>query len=154
MNLLFFRGTDLISAAIRFQTRSHYSHVAIEQSNWPGAIVESYPGKGVRRRFVLEDEMKKYDVHRYELCAPLAISQECDMIDFLNDQIGKPYDYLGVLRFITRSKDPAVGFSKWFCSELAAEAFKHIGRPLLNVEESWKISPALLAMSPLLTRVV
>lgn len=155
--LLFFRGTDLISAAIRWQTRSHYSHVAVSIERTPfdaHVVIEAYPGKGVRERRVEAAELIKYDVHEYEFRQPTMTAFESSiLLNFLRMQVGKPYDYLGVARFLTRSKDSDLVNRKWFCSELAAAAFKHAHHPLLNVEESWKISPALLAMSPLLRRI-
>lgn len=53
-------------------------------------------------------------------------------------QIGKPYDWAGVLGFGFRRRwqdDDA-----WFCSELVAWAFAEAGTPLFRTEH-WRITP-------------
>ncbi|SMO76130.1 Permuted papain-like amidase enzyme, YaeF/YiiX, C92 family [Balnearium lithotrophicum] len=69
--------------------------------------------------------------------------------DFLYKQIGKPYDWLGILGFILlnpniESKD------RWFCSELVFAAFKQAGIELLKNTHPSEVSPRLFLKSPLL----
>lgn len=63
-------------------------------------------------------------------------------------QLGKPYDLTGVIAIAIhrdwRSTD------SWFCSELIAWAFEKAGRPLLRADHLNRITPGMLALSPLL----
>ncbi|MHB8674545.1 MAG: hypothetical protein ACYDAK_12835 [Candidatus Limnocylindrales bacterium] len=79
---------------------------------------------------------------------PADTPQETVFYDFLNAQIGKPYDALGILAFVGgrdwRAPD------SWFCSELCAAALEACGYfpwPLASTTN--KITPAdlLLAIS-------
>ena len=59
-----------------------------------------------------------------------------DLILFINNQLEKKYDWLGLLLFRWRHhKD------KWFCSELVAEALKVGGYEPLQDVESYTLSP-------------
>jgi uncharacterized protein YycO len=81
---------------------------------------------------------------------PLDEHQVARMADWLNQQIGKAYDWGAVFRFVSRRKvNPAESSRRWFCSELAAAAFTvATGIRLLRLP-AWKISPGLLYASPL-----
>jgi hypothetical protein len=57
-----------------------------------------------------------------------------------------------LIRWQTRSHY-AQDDDTWFCSELVYAAFQKAGIKLLNVDEAWKVSPALLAMSPYLRKL-
>jgi uncharacterized protein YycO len=75
------------------------------------------------------------------------------MVDWLNLQIGKKYDWGEVFKFVTRRKvDPSGADRRWFCSELAAAAFSVASGQVLIRMPSSQISPGLLAASPLLVR--
>jgi hypothetical protein len=49
MKLLFFHGKGLINSLVRWQTNSHFAHVAIQPDGWSD-IFEAVPKHGVRRR--------------------------------------------------------------------------------------------------------
>jgi uncharacterized protein YycO len=81
---------------------------------------------------------------------PLDEHQRRRMVDWLNHQIGKGYDWGAVLRFVSRRKvNPAESSRRWFCSELAAAAWTMATGGMLLRLPSWKISPGLLYASPL-----
>ena len=65
--------------------------------------------------------------------------QLSDMIQFLEEQIGKDYDYWGIFGFLVRRD--VQRRSKWFCSELIAEALNRIG---FDIDETYKMSPEKL----------
>jgi uncharacterized protein YycO len=68
--------------------------------------------------------------------------------EFLVKQVGRKYDYLGVLGFVFRA--PSLHRrKKWFCSELVAEAYAYAAYPLLR-SPSYKVYPGMLAASPML----
>lgn len=139
-----YRGTGLINALIRWQTRSHYAHAAIQVDDM---LYEALPFKGVIRRFLRSDD-NKADTFFLDLNGGFLASR---VKTFLDEQVGKKYDFLGVLRFLTREKERR--HNRYFCSELVYEALMQGGVMPLRCAESWKISPALLALAPVLRLV-
>ena len=81
-------------------------------------------------------------VERFEIDAPDSV------LDFAKSQVGKPYDWAGVIGWMVRNRNWEED-DKWFCSELAAFSFMKAGFPLLN-EVAYRITPRDLLISPLL----
>lgn len=80
-----------------------------------------------------------------------ATPEQVEKIDaFVRGQLGKPYDYTMVARFVSRRQASRTESGKWFCSELVFAALLHAGIELLRGTEPWEVSPGLLARSPLL----
>jgi uncharacterized protein YycO len=149
MRLLFSHGNDLISRLIRWQTRGDYSHVAIELEN--ATIIEAWHKGGVLHH---PDAAAFAKIHPGAIVTPFTIrdissKKMTKARNFLLGEVGKPYDFRAVFRFVSRV--PATKNNRWFCSELAAAAFAHAGMPLLH-QEPEHISPRDLAMSPFLCR--
>ena len=130
-----------MSAAIRWQTRSQYSHAAIQLED--GSIIESWQGDGVRRKYLSDWE----GVDVFDIAGAPDLNEE-EIKEFLLDQLGKGYDYRSVLRFLTKKKGDAS--KSWFCSELVFEAVKAGGLNLLERVEGWQVSPSVLSFSPCL----
>jgi hypothetical protein len=139
MILAFCRGRGFLSALVRWQTWSKYSHVAIVTHE---GVFESIPFRGVRRREFWPD-ISGIDFYSVE-------TRTIPVLTFLNLQLGKTYDYFGVLRFLPRWRKNDRG-SSWFCSELAFEAARLGGVYLLRGIPPEKVSPGVLALSPHLT---
>lgn len=141
------RGTGLISRAIQWQTRSHYSHASVMCRN--GCGIEAREGKGVR---VTADWLKfKALDEQVDLFTVKVTEAQADSIEaFLLDQVGKKYDWTMVARFITRRQAARDESGKWFCSELVFAAFQQAGVELLRDTQPWEVSPGLLGRSPLL----
>lgn len=143
--VLLFRGRGVISALVRWQTRSVYSHAALLLPD--GQILESWQGAGVRvRSFSDWSGVECFSVHG---ATPAKWRQA---VDFGLQQVGSGYDYVSVLRFISRRNAPDNG--RWFCSELVAAALQVAGLPLLSRVDPAEVSPAMLSWSPLLVREV
>lgn len=146
MNVLAYRGVSLISRAIRWQTRSPYSHIALEMAD--GAIYEAWHVGGVRC-------MPDYRIGhtpgtRIDVFGlPITAMGEAHARTFLDEQVGKKYDFADVLRFLSRRS--ATENDKWFCSELALVALRKAGVKLLNLEP-WAASPRDVTISPLLVK--
>ena len=70
--------------------------------------------------------------------------------DFALEQVGKPYDYRGILKFVSRT--PYATNGKWFCSELAAAACAAGGVELLRIP-AHESSPRDVAASPMIEHV-
>lgn len=141
--ILLFKGQGAISKLIRWQTNGQYSHAAIQRED--GRIIEAWhnPAK-VRLRGPLQNwnNVEAYDI------VGMSDAQWAKAIEYAEAQIGKKYDFGGVLRFVTRwrkKKD-----DKWFCSELVYQAVLEAGVPLLARIQCSQVSPAVLSFSPLL----
>ncbi len=138
--ILLFRGRGIISAMIRWQTRSEYSHAAFLLPC--GRIIESWQGSGVHIKTLNDWEgIDSFGVHG------MTNEQWEEAILFARKQIGKKYDYRGVCRFVSRRKVPAD--DRWFCSELVAKALEVAGIKLFRNLDSTEISPGMIARSPL-----
>lgn len=139
--VLLFRGRGLISAAIRWQTRSRYSHAALRLRD--GRIVEAWQGSGVRITSL--DGPAGVDAYRVPC---MGARQWDDAIAYACRLVGRGYDYWSIVRFVSRRHMPAD--DRWFCSELVFCALAAAGVRLLERVEASAVSPALLAVSPLL----
>lgn len=142
MAIIQFSTTNAVgSRLIRTFTWSHFSHVDVVLKNGDlfGALAE---------RGVCQHSMQRYArVKRYRVDVDAKA-----LVDALFSQLGKPYDWGGVLGLGLRHnwQDD----NKWFCSELMAWAFMQAGAPLLNTEDSYRITPRDLELSPLLLPLV
>lgn len=116
----------------------------------PGNVIEAWKG-GVRLAASISASHTPHTkVDVFEFKTPLCSGSTKLMAQFLCAQIGKPYDYLSIIRFLTREPDNRWNMSKWFCSCLAFEAALTAGRELLERTPAWKVPPAWIPMSPLL----
>ena len=139
--VLLFRGRGLISRLIRWQTRSCYSHAALRLPT--GQIIEAWPGKGVHLTTLAD--YTGVDV----FTVPSAARHQWEWaISYARGQVGRGYDYWGVLRFISRDNLP--DSERWFCSELVFAALHQAGVHLLKRVPSWAVTPRDLSLSPLL----
>lgn len=142
--VLLFRGRGILSSLIRWQTRSAYSHAAIHLGD--GAIIESWQGAGVRRTWLRDwSNVTQFGVRG------MTGAQWRRAIDFAEAEIGAGYDYLGVVRFVSRRRLPLN--ERWFCSELVFAALEAAGVRLLERTEAAEVSPGMLALSPYLEEV-
>lgn len=139
--VLLFRGRGAISALIRWQTRSPFSHAALLMPD--GRIVESWQGAGVRVKTLADwDGVDFFDV------PSMTDFQWSLALDFALELVGRGYDYRAVARFVSRR--PAADNERWFCSELVFAALEAAGVSLLERIDAAAVSPGLLSLSPLL----
>ena len=159
-----YQGTSFVSRLIRWQTRSCYSHIAVRftEDIWvnrgggreslinAGAVIEAWKG-GVRLVPTLSaSHTPGTRVDLLEFVNPLTYAEEQAVAAFLLSQVGKGYDYLAIIRFLTREPMNYWNKKKWFCSELTFESSLTAGRDLLARIPAWKVPPAWVPMSPLL----
>lgn len=155
IDVLLYRGRGFGSSLIRWQTRSPYTHAALR---FPGpacqgpagdVIIEALQGCGVIRRRWNEDDDGLCDAYRVGWISDegYALAKEWAFA-----QVGKPYDWLAIARFITRRRH--YSGARWFCSELVFETFLRADVRLLARTEAWEVSPGMLARSPILTERV
>ncbi len=160
MEIALYRGKSLVSLLIRWISRGAYSHSAFRldahseqiaykmQGRSPfkrlhifaeGSVVEAWKG-GVKNSICLATlHSPGTPVDIFSLKEPLTDEEELTLLAILDSQIGEPYSYLNVLRFITRRPGDEDG--SWFCSEQVAQDFMDIRRPLFERTQSWEVPP-------------
>jgi len=142
-----FSGTNHIaSRVIQYTTNSWANHVdfVLPDGVLLGAVAVANKLNGAKTKsgVVYHDmyPLNKYErVERYEVDAPDTV------LDYAISQLGKPYDWRGVLNIVIRNED-WFDDQRWFCSELIAAAFEHAESPLVRGVAS-RITPAILLFS-------
>ena len=142
--ILLYKGRGMVSRLIRWQTNGSYSHAALQRPD--GRIIEAWHKPPKVRLTRLKDWS---NVEAYEVVG-MTPEQWDEAIAWAESQIGKKYDFGGVMRFVTRWRKKQD--DKWFCSELVFEAIKRAGVPLLERVQCSQVSPTVLSFSPLLMR--
>jgi len=145
-------GTGPISKAIQWQTRSDISHTAILDPTTMNVVealahVDEEPwwatGRVVIRHlawYPADTECFLYEPKNPEFNHTAAW-------DLAQSLVGAPYDYLGVMRFISRKSHAFEDVQKWFCSE-AATVVSRAGGDQVQHLPAWGVSPKLHAASP------
>jgi hypothetical protein len=145
-----YKGRSLISRAIRCFTWSPYSHAAWIDTT-ANCVIEAWSGR-VRRVADMSNQHTPgtaVDIFYVDVTR----EQDSKIAAFMQAQVGKRYDYRGVIHFITRRSENASGQTRWFCSELVHAAYRSAGIELLSRIPDYKVSPGLLSYSPLLRLV-
>jgi hypothetical protein len=147
-----YRGVSPLSRLIRWQTCSVYSHAALIDLG-TNQVWEAWARVGVQGPHGAGDyHTPGTQVDVFKIVPDLTPTEETRLRRYAEQQMGRGYDYLGVLRFISRrsTHDPR---AKLFCSEYVDQAFYQAGRPLLFRVNSDRVAPGHLAWSPLLQYV-
>ena len=147
IEIALYRGNSFVSRLIRFFSRDIYSHAAIRVDD---AVFEAKEFKGVIKS--TDWNIKNEEVDIFLLKQEISNEKLQDLKNFLDKQVGKPYDYLMVLGFILyTSREGRKNSGKWFCSELIFAALEKIGIKLLNYLQPWKVHPSMICYSNLIT---
>ncbi len=124
----------LVNRAIRFFTKSQYSHSEICVGNpFDGAVlcVSSVGTEGGVRGKVMQLNPDKWDIIQLPAVYPQQV------LNFLTAHKGKPYDLVGcvrsVLPFVSREHA-----TKYFCSEVCAT--------VIGIQDPWRMHPGVLHM--------
>jgi uncharacterized protein YycO len=141
-------GTSLVSRLIRWRTWSDISHTAAFVGATGDEVIEAWEGS-VRRQSWKVGHASGTRIEIYRV--PCTLDQRREFYNFLSGQIGKPYDYSGILGFMLRAKTESK--DSWFCSELVFSAARAAGIDLLSRIEPYQVSPGDLNVSPLLEPV-
>jgi hypothetical protein len=121
----FVKSHTLIGKLIRITSGGKYNHVSI----WVrGYLYEASMKYGVTKVRCDRDYRSSNWLHVWDL-------NEDKVVEFLDAQVGKRYDWLGVISFIWIFVQQ--GVEKWFCSELAMVALmKGLGKEEYNQRQS------------------
>ena len=145
MRILAYSGTSWPSLLIRFQSRSRFSHVAVELDD--KTVIEAWAFIGVRH---VSDKSEAHKAGTVIEAYDITGEYDQDAVEsFLHSQLGKKYDYRSLIRFITRRHTRAD--NKWICSELVLEAFRRGGLELQKRIPASHATPRDIIMSPHLT---
>ena len=142
ITLQFVSDDSIASDLIAWYTRSIYTHVDIVRPD--GWLLGARANGGVKVRSPTYRTFKR----KKRFVTTLSTEQETKFWNAATAQIGKPYDWTGIVAFIAdrnwRHPD------HWFCSELVAWCFEQAGVPLLRVAGADKVTPRDLTTSLLL----
>jgi uncharacterized protein YycO len=142
MKLLLYKGRGIVSRLIQWQTRGTFSHASILFTE-DDMVYEAWQGKGVIKHKLNRQDLEGIKAFSYK--DPLSLAIKDTAREFLEAQLGKPYDWKGVIRFVSRKRH-AIN-DEWFCSELATEVFSLINCPLFRFTQSYEVSPDLMKRS-------
>ena len=127
----FCKSNSVTGWLVRLFTFSQWNHVAIEVN---GKVYEAKGQTGVTSSSA-KDYLKHWaETATVQIAAPSPVSA----VAFLDAQIGKRYDFGGIIALPFRKSWH--GRSKWFCSELVAAALMAAGLPKMRIE-SHRITP-------------
>lgn len=171
MRIANYCGKSLESKAIRWLTRSIYSHTAfvfdeqtvkaVEEVKragimlpriiFPvaGAVVEAW-NSGVRNVISTSAQHQpgtQFDL--FDFKEPLSLTEEMQLVKLIHGDIGDPYNWTNVWRFVTKKPGRNIDDS-WFCSEQVFQRSADIGRVLLARTQAWEVPPAWIPKSNLL----
>lgn len=142
MFVCLYKGNGFIDRAIQLQTRSHYSHASLLFDD--GDVIEAIQFVGVHQTTLTVQPGCSVDLYSVN-CTP---EQEKRAKEYAVKQLGKPYDYRSIVRFLTREDDYDFDQAEWFCSELAFQCCWQAGIHLLQNIKAWAVSPGILSLSP------
>ena len=142
-----YKTGGIISRLIRWQTRGEYSHAALLFDG--ETSIEAWHKGGVQEGPIGHLHSKGTQIDVYEIDAP-----HCEGLirEYADAQVGKPYDFMMVARFMSRRGETKRSKGKLFCSELVYMAMEYGGVDLFHHTEAWEVSPDLLKRSPLLKK--
>ena len=149
IKLIFSSRKGWLSKIVRMVTWSDYSHVdmIIGHDHVIGAShTEGVTESSLAYRKSVSNKWLIAEVHT------LSVEDDENLFRAMKSQVGKPYDYTGVLGFLFHRDWQKE--ERWFCSELIAWAFSKVGTRILadSVRKS-RVSPEHLLMSPMLKKV-
>lgn len=146
-DLFAFAGTGPLSWAIQWRTKSRYSHVALAVRLHEGAdrlfILHAIWRLGVvllpASRYLSSYHGRAWWVALKPAHAPDGLRAELLRLALL--ELGRPYDWRGVLRFVLPFVKQASG--AYYCSELAAALRQKVG-----LADETQLSPAQIVAQP------
>jgi uncharacterized protein YycO len=136
-----YNGKSLTSWIISKKTWSDITHTSAFLND--EVVIEAWGG-GVTKRTWREGHTPgtRIRIMRVEC----TWEQEEKFYAFLESQIGKKYDFAGILGFGLSANLECK--DRWFCSELIFAAAQYAGIELLKRIEAHKVYPGLLDVSP------
>lgn len=140
-DLIFINSDHIGSKLVQWWTNSIFDHVEICIGD--RKVIGAKPKGGVQIRDISTLESGKWCLTRPAIT--LLDNQQEDIVNFLKSQVGKKYDWMGIMGFpMNRNIDNP---NRWFCSEIAGKAFTKGNYPLIPRKSPSMIPPELLYQS-------
>lgn len=149
-DLLCFRGRGFLSGVIRLVTRSAYSHVGLVHLFEGHVYCLEAVASGVRL-CRMSEEVRRYEggIDYFEVLSA-GEKERRGAVGFAFQQLGKPFDFVGLARFFVRivfhARLKARADDRFFCAELVARAYAGQGLRFAERPATWT-SPSDLAAS-------
>lgn len=123
MKLIFAADGDPLSKIIRAVTSCRWHHVGVVFDDY---VIES------RFAGVVKTSLAEFKARGDFAVVDCDIKDEPKALQFALDQLGKKYDFAGLISFPFRARwqDPA----RWYCSELVAAIACEGGSPLVRTD--------------------
>lgn len=139
-----YRGISTISSAVRFQTRSVWSHSALYNLD-TGEVAEALANKNA---WTISKSLSENHTPGtvVDLFTVPGLDEDGAWVEALSYE-GIPYDYRAIWRFISRR--PFADNGRLFCSEGVSMICDHNGVRLQN-KPHWEMAPEHVGISPLL----
>ncbi|MDH5679729.1 MAG: YiiX/YebB-like N1pC/P60 family cysteine hydrolase [Nitrospinota bacterium] len=160
-DLIFFRGSGLVSSAIMNVTSCPFSHVEIAQWNLGLLMVMGATSRGTvyRRLSSLAPEYSLMAVGRVAQTGVVGDSTATKAVGTALNHLGKPYDFirLGEIWLMEKMevdgiKDTAGEKDSFICSEFVALAYRAAGLDLVPDKPDHLTTPADILGSALVER--
>lgn len=130
-----FTKSGLISAIVRWYTKSEYSHVEmIIGDKWIASGNPAGTGVSIKELRPLDDD--NWDYYNIEVDG----RKTKKVMKFLESQVGTSYDWAGIIFGATLDYN-IDDKSKWYCSELVAEVLKMYGVNEFQYLETARVTP-------------
>ena len=140
-----YKSKGIISTLIRWQTRGEYSHAAFHFDGI--TAIEAWHKGGVQKGPIGHLHKRGTQIAIFEIIVDY---DEAKIIEYANAQVGRPYDFMMVARFMSRRGETKRSEGKLFCSEFLFDGLDCGGVTLFENTEGWEVSPSLLKRSPFL----
>lgn len=138
MNILFCKSSLIGSVLIRAVTWSKWSHVAVLAADGDTVIEATWPKV---RKTTYAKFCKQHPSHQM---VSIDVPNEAAGYEWLLTQVGKRYDLSALFGFLFHRN--WADDSKWFCSELVAEAIAKGGLTLFRDDAVSRVTPQHLWM--------
>jgi len=143
-DIVFVHSYHIPSATVRWWTNSLFDHVEIVVDD--ATSIGSRPRGGVQiHPFSVFDNRKICDWTLMRYSGNLSKNTKNGIINFAKSQIGKPYDWYGILGIAIKKNIEKE--SEWFCSEFVNTAFFKNNVTLIPRKSSGFVVPELLYQS-------
>lgn len=123
MYLLLCKNGSIFSILLRFLLWSRWSHSAMYDEHTDMVWESTFLGRGVKR-MPFDEWVQRYPYH---VLRATTITDIGGCRKWLDEQVGKPYDWKALVGFVFRSTWQDEG--AWFCSELTEKAISLFGTP-------------------------
>lgn len=151
-DIILYKGNGFLSKAVKFFTKSEYSHVSMVISDTHLIEANWYKKSNIIEFKYDETEMEIYRVK------DLTIEQQIVILQRVYKYIDKYYDYAQIIGHLIESFGLSISHhlnsdKKLICSELIDRAYADINIDLVESRKTGDVTPNDIAKSELLNRI-